>query len=106
MSGAGRPEPASALPSDVRAYHRTPEFTEASVPAGLLKSHATKAGTWGFIHILAGELLLRFTDERRREAELRLRPGDRSGVIEPTISHEVRPLGPVRFFVEFHRIPA
>ncbi|HEY0324873.1 MAG TPA: DUF1971 domain-containing protein [Allosphingosinicella sp.] len=106
MSGAGKPEPASALPAHVRPYHRTPEFTEASVPAGLLKSHATKAGTWGLVHVLAGELVLRFTDERRREAELRLRPGDSSGVIEPTISHEVRPLGPVRFFVEFHRVPA
>jgi tellurite resistance-related uncharacterized protein len=104
--GLAATPPALTLPEDVRAYHRTPEFTEATVPAGLLKSHATKAGTWGLIHILAGELQLRITDERRRSAEFRLSAWTIPGVIEPTILHAVRPLGRVRFYVEFLRTPA
>ncbi len=96
-------ELATALPDGLQAYHRTAEFTETSVPAGLLKSHSTKAGTWGLMRILSGELMLRITDERRRPAEIRLRVGDRTGVIEPTIAHEVKPVGPVRFYVEFYR---
>ena len=95
--------PASALPADVRTYHRTAEFSETSVPAGLLKSHSTKADTWGLIHVLDGELLLRITDERRQPTEIRLQSGSKAGVIEPTILHEVQPLGPMRFYVEFYR---
>ena len=104
MTGA-LPPPARTLPADVRPYHRTPDFTETSVPSGLLTSHSTTEGTWGLIRIQSGELLLRFTDERRQHAELRLRAGDATGVIEPTIAHEVEPIGAVRFHVEFFRRP-
>jgi hypothetical protein len=32
-----------------------------------------------------------------------LTPDTARGVIEPAILHSVKPLGPVRFFVEFYR---
>jgi tellurite resistance-related uncharacterized protein len=91
------------LPLDVRAYKRTPEFTEATVPAGLLRDHDTKPGVWALIHVLEGRLGYRVNDGRREVSEMVLTPDSEPGVIEPTIRHSVEPLGPVRFFVEFHR---
>ena len=35
------------LPGGLHEYKRTPEFTESSIPQGLLKDHNTKAGIWG-----------------------------------------------------------
>jgi len=46
-----------ALPEDVRPYKRTPIFTEATVPPGLLKQHTTKEGAWAKIVVLEGRLL-------------------------------------------------
>lgn len=91
------------LPSDVRPYRRTDSFTEATVPAALLKAHSTKAGTWGLIHVEEGRLAYRLKDPRRTEDERVLTPESAPGVVEPTILHEVEPLGSVRFHVEFHR---
>jgi tellurite resistance-related uncharacterized protein len=95
----------AALPTAAQPYKRTAEFTEATVPAGLLRAHSTKAGTWGLIHVLEGRLAYRIRDPRRPAAEAVLSPDAAPGVVEPTILHEVEPLGPVRFFVEFHREP-
>jgi len=91
------------LPSDVRPYRRTDVFTEETVPAALRRAHNTKAGVWGLIHVLEGRLAYRITDPARPPAEQVLTPDAPPGVVEPTVLHEVEPLGPVRFFVEFHR---
>lgn len=92
------------LPSDVRPYKRTEVFTEETVPAGLRRAHNTKAGVWGLIHVLEGRLAYRITDPGRRATEEVLTPKAAPGVVEPGVLHEVEPLGPVRFFVEFHRV--
>jgi tellurite resistance-related uncharacterized protein len=97
---------ARRLPPGLEAYSRTAEFTEATVPAGLLRDHSTKAGAWGLIHVVEGRLAYRVTDPRRPPSEAVLTPDAAPGVVEPTIVHRVEPLGPVRFFVEFHRAPA
>lgn len=93
------------IPADVTPYARTAEFTETTVPAGLLRSHTTKAGAWGLIHVLEGRLAYRITDPRRAALETILSPGGEPGVVEPTVLHEVQPLGLVRFYVEFLRAP-
>ena len=92
------------LPANARPYRRTAEFTEATVPAGLLKAHTTKEGAWALIHVLEGRLAYRVIAPRRLRSETVLTPDTPCGVVEPTILHEVEPLGPVRFFVEFHRL--
>lgn len=92
------------LPKSARPYRRTADFTEASVPAGLLKAHTTKEGSWALIHVLEGRLAYRVVDPRRPPSETILSPSEPPGVVEPTILHEVEPLGAVRFYVEFHRI--
>ena len=92
-----------ALPPDVDPYQRTPDFTEATLPEGLKRAHDTKPGVWGLIHVLDGRLAYRIDDPRRPSSEQVLTPETEPGVVEPTIRHEVEPLGPVRFYVEFHR---
>ena len=91
------------LPPNVSPYKRTPDFTETTVPAGLLRAHDTKPGVWGLIHVLEGRLAYRVTDPRRPASETILSPEAEPGVVEPTVLHEIEPLGPVRFYVEFHR---
>ena len=87
------------LPADVRPYRRTPEFTEATIPPGLLRRHTTKPGVWALIHVISGLLDYRILEpvEQRH-----LLTPDKPGVVEPSVAHQVAPLGPVRFYVEFH----
>ncbi len=89
-----------ALPEGVSNYAATPEFTEESTPENLLKSHRTKAGTWGRIVVLEGRLRYRILEPEIRAFELS--PGN-PGVVEPEVAHEVEPMGRVRFRVEFYR---
>jgi hemoglobin len=97
--------PERLLPPGLVAYRRTPEFDENTVPAGLSRAHATKAGVWGEIHVTKGGLRYRITDPRRSATEAILTPETPAGVVEPTILHEVEPLGSVRFYVEFSKSP-
>jgi len=76
-------------------------FTEATVPPGLLRSHRTAPGTWGLIRVLEGRLLYRVLDPL---SERILDPSGAPGLVEPGVPHEVAPLGPARFQVEFHRM--
>ncbi|MGB5948847.1 MAG: DUF1971 domain-containing protein [Parvibaculum sp.] len=93
----------ASLPPDAVAYKRTPVFDEYTVPAPLLHRHNTKAGVWGLLHILEGKLVYRTLDP---VTEVVVDPSAPPVVIEPQALHEVALIGPVRFFVEFHSIPA
>ena len=88
------------LPPDVAPYQRTAEFSEGTIPAGLRRRHTTKAGVWGRITILEGSLRYRILEPETEEYVL---DPSRPGIVEPGIAHEVEPVGPVRFFVEFLR---
>ncbi len=88
------------LPEDVTAYNKTPEFTELTVPDRLLNHHQTKAGVWGKIVVLAGELQYTIVEPTQ---EVVLLSPSQYGVVEPAMLHQVKPLGAVRFYVEFYR---
>lgn len=88
------------LPEGICAYKRTPEFTEDTVPPGLLHSHDTKEGVWGRIVVLEGTLLYRILEPEIEEVALE--PGV-VGIVEPAVKHEVVPGARVRFYVEFCR---
>ena len=88
------------LPTESAHYKSTPVFTESTVPAGLLKRHSTKTGTWGKIVVTRGLLKYRILEPELEE--LLLDP-ETPGIVEPTIGHEVEPVGEVTFHVEFHR---
>jgi tellurite methyltransferase len=89
-----------ALPAEARAYRRTATFDEATVPGALRRDHSTKPGVWGRIVVEQGELEYRLGAPSRVFV---LTP-ERFGVIAPTELHQVRPLGRVRFVVEFLRV--
>ena len=90
------------LPETVRAYRSTPEFTEQTIPRGLLADHATATGVWGRIHVHAGEL--HYQIEGAPELDRVIAAGE-VGIVAPERRHRVRPLGAVRFSVEFMRVP-
>lgn len=88
------------LPDSVLPYKKTPEFTETTVPAGLLKDHQTKESVWGKIVVLEGGLEYTIIEP---ELEIIKLSEIKHGVVEPTVLHHVTPLGKVRFYVEFYR---
>lgn len=88
------------LPPDVAPYKRTETFTEDTLPDGLRQTHRTRSGVWGHIVILQGELRYTILEP---EPEAHVLTPELSGVVEPEVPHEVEPLGPVRFYVEFLR---
>lgn len=86
------------LPDNLVAYRRTPIFDQDSLPAALRRRHTTKDNVWGLIVVLEGRLLYRLLEP---PSERILEP-QTTGVIRPLQAHEVEPLGPVSFFVEFY----
>jgi tellurite resistance-related uncharacterized protein len=88
------------LPEAVSEYKRTPIFDLATTPAGLRKSHTTKAGVWGEIVVVEGRLL--YVIENEEDASFILRPGV-SGAIAPEAPHHVDPYEDARFYVRFLR---
>lgn len=87
------------LPDGLTAYKRTPVFDEKTIPAGLMCGHSTKAGVWGAIRVLHGELLYRVIDPPSERIVDRDSP---LVVVRPQEMHEVAPLGAVLFYVEFY----
>jgi tellurite resistance-related uncharacterized protein len=80
------------------AYRSTPVFDAVTLPAALRADHRTKAGTWGVINVLEGQLRLTFVDP---PATQMLSPG-RPGLVNPGQTHFVTPVGVMRMRVDFH----
>lgn len=81
------------LPDNVTPCKRTREFTEESVPSGLLHAHQAKESVWTKIVVLEGELQSTINGP---DTEVEVLNSSTSGVVEPTYLHEVKPLGKVR----------
>ena len=79
-------------------YRSTPVFDETSLPAALRREHRTKAGAWGLIRVLEGEVIYTVLDP---PGEQRLTP-ERPAVILPQQPHFVTPVGKIRMQVEFY----
>lgn len=106
------------LPAGLQLSRRTPEFTERTVPAGLLAAHRVADGVWGRLVVQSGQLAFVFeapgsmpidtsnADETAcgevSGSRRVLRAGDHQ-VIPPGRPHHVELVGPVGFHVEFHR---
>lgn len=80
------------------AYRSTPIFDEITLPAALRADHRTKAGTWGVINVLSGELRLTFAEP---PAVHTLSPGC-PGMVKPEQTHFVTPVGAMQMRVDFH----
>ncbi|MEM0937227.1 MAG: DUF1971 domain-containing protein [Pseudomonadota bacterium] len=88
------------LPKTAMKYKETREFTEKTVPKGLLADHSTAEGVLGLIVILDGQL--EYT--RIGQGRIAVTP-DRPAVVYPAEKHHVTFSRPVRFKVEFYRVP-
>lgn len=88
------------IPNNVSAYKKTPNFSQDSVPSGLLKNHKTKAGTWGKIIVLKGEIEYCI---QTNPLEIIKLTSSNYGVVEPEQLHFIKPLGAVEFYVEFYK---
>jgi tellurite resistance-related uncharacterized protein len=88
------------LPRDATPYHRTPEFSESTLPDALRRRHTTKPGVWARIRVLEGTLRYRILAPTLEE---HLLSPDLPGIVYPEVPHEVEPIGRVRFYVEFLR---
>ncbi|MCL1145064.1 DUF1971 domain-containing protein [Shewanella sp. 10N.261.52.F9] len=80
----------AAIPVDYVNYKSTAVFEKATVPKMFLHLHNTKAGVYGQIHVLNGELkFYGFADRRGEiEQELVIKVGD-VGVSPPQYWHKV-----------------
>lgn len=87
------------IPDTYTPFKRTPEFTETTIPAGLLNAHKTRTGIWAKIVVVAGELDYHIIEPE--EKVIRLTP-DTPGIIVPSMEHNVEAVGPVQFYVEFY----
>lgn len=88
------------LPIGFAAYSRSPDFTPETLPAKLQAAHATKPGTWGLLHVLAGMVLYRLEPPHSEE---QLVAAGETVVIEAGVLHRVAFVEPGRFYVEFYR---
>ncbi len=82
-------------------YKITPVWDQDTLPAALRHEHSTKAGTWGLLRVLEGEVLLVFTAPA---STVRVTP-DKPGLIPPEAVHHVEVDGAMRMQVEFHHAP-
>lgn len=89
-----------ALPEGLEPYGRSPEFTDVNLPKKLMAAHATKAGTWGVLRVLAGTV--RFILEPPETAVV-IASADEEIIIEPGVEHRVSFVTPGRFFITFYR---
>jgi tellurite resistance-related uncharacterized protein len=90
-------EPSDQVPVS-EPYRTTAIFDETTLPVALRREHRTKAGAWGVIRVLEGEVaytIIEPFDEQRLSA-------DRPGLILPDQAHFVTPVGPMRMQVEFY----
>jgi len=88
------------FPDGLTESGRTAEFTTATVPAGLLKNHTTKAGAWGQSHVLEG----RVSYQPDGSSALGIQAGEHAN-IPPTLPHSILPGGAAHFYVAFYTHP-
>lgn len=85
----------------VQPYRSTPIFDETTLPRALREEHRTKAGVWGRIRVMEGELRLTITAP---PSEQLLTP-DQCGILEPEQPHFVTPLGAFKMQIDFYDQP-
>ncbi|WP_416899303.1 MAG: DUF1971 domain-containing protein [Minwuia sp.] len=84
--------------TDLKPYRETPVFDRGNVPAALLSDHSIKAGTWGRLEVLDGEV--RYAEAGFPGRDVAVRAGG-SLMIPPTAPHRVSLSEDARFRVVF-----
>jgi tellurite resistance-related uncharacterized protein len=86
------------LPDGLLLIRSSREWDDQTMPTSLLRSHRIARGMWGRIVVRHGHL--RFVARTDPELDVVLGP-DATQAIPPEVEHEVRPLGPVSFSIDF-----
>ncbi len=86
------------LPDGLEVVGASPVWDETSMPAALRRAHRVAPGMWGRLQVQEGRL--RFRADTRPPLEVIVGAGG-SQPIPPETDHDVEPVGPARFFVEF-----
>ena len=86
-------------------YGSSPVFDETTLPDALRREHRTKAGAWGVIRVLEGELRLVLDDGPGAGGDGTILTPDRPSLIRPQQTHHVEPIGKMRMQVEFYDQP-
>ena len=89
-------------PEDLVSVRTTDTWDELSMPSPLRRAHRLAPGTWGCLHVEAGQVRFRAATEPAIDV---LVDAGASQAIPPEVPHEVEPVGAVRFAVEFLRPP-
>lgn len=84
--------------AELRPYQSTPVFDQDTLPNALRARHDTKAGVWGLIQVLQGQVKLTCLDPH---SETILAPGS-PGLVLPQQPHFVTPLGNMKMQVDFY----
>ncbi len=79
-------------------YKITPVWDEDTLPAAIRHEHSTKAGTWGVLRVLEGEVMLVFQEPA---STVHVTP-QAPALIPPEAVHHVALQGPMKMQVEFH----
>ena len=82
-------------------YKTTAVWDQDTLPAAIRGEHSTKAGTWGVLRVLAGEVRLVFVDP---PSSVRVTP-EAPALIAPQAVHHVELAGPMKMQVEFYHAP-
>ena len=90
------------IPVGMQPYKRTATFNQDSVPAALRRRHDTKPGAWAKIVVVSGKLKYRILSDPIEEVIV---SPEQPGIVEETVPHEVEPVGPVVFYLEFYKMP-
>lgn len=93
----GGPAVTSDTSMGSQPYRSTPVFDQDTLPAALRNRHNTKAGVWGVIKVIEGQLRLTYLDP---PADRILKAGER-GIVQPQQWHYVTPLGSMKMQVDF-----
>ena len=77
-------------PVSVKTYRKLGPFDAASLPAGLLREHRTKQGTWARLSVHSGEIGFVWDDPEGQRNTVILGPGD-SIDVPPRVPHHLVP---------------
>ncbi len=88
-------------PEAARAYRSIGPFDAASLPAGLLREHRLKQGTWGLLTVLSGRIGFAW-DDGKSEGEVTVLEANDTIDVPPEVPHHLESQGePFRIAIEF-----
>ncbi|MGT2930317.1 SAM-dependent methyltransferase TehB [Streptococcus dentasini] len=89
-------------------YKRMPNWTATTIPNTFIKKHNTKAGTWGKLTILSGQLIYYVLDnEGQVLGQTSFDKDSRPPLVPPQVWHRIEAASSdLEFYLEFYCLPA